>query len=308
MGVQRFLRIGITVADLDRQAGFFRDALGLDCGPLRVEDDPARLDLLGLPRGTVLRIAEIRVGQQVLELAQFDPPGRPYPAKPASNDPWFQHVALVYGDINAVWQRLQGHHAGTVTQGRPDLLPPNTGGVTAFKFRDPEGHPLELIAFPPGAGAPVWQDGTGSGIIGYDHSAVVVTDLAESLAFYRDILGFRIASRSLNQGPEQDRLDGLQGCLVDVVALAPSEAAVPHIELLHYRTPASLRLRAEVGARDIASARQIHQTGELDAIVIRARAAGIRFVSPGIVTPGDGGRAATLRDPDGHMIVLTDRA
>ena len=39
----------------------------------------------------------------------------------------------------------------------PQLLPAASGGVSAFKFRDPEGHPLELIAFPPGAVPPQWQ-------------------------------------------------------------------------------------------------------------------------------------------------------
>lgn len=29
-------------------------------------------------------------------------------------------------------------------------LPESSGGVTAFKFRDPDGHPLELLAFPDG--------------------------------------------------------------------------------------------------------------------------------------------------------------
>ena len=35
------------------------------------------------------------------------------------------------------------------------------GGVAAFKFRDPDGHPLELIQFPAGVGDPRWQAKSG---------------------------------------------------------------------------------------------------------------------------------------------------
>src|SRR5690606_25589134 len=148
--------------------------------------------------------------RQTLKLAAYDPPGLPYPAQRASNDQWFQHVALVCGGIEKVWQRLQDRTPGAITEGASVLLPANTGGVTAFKFRDPEGHPLELITFPPGIGDPVWQN-AGNSIAGYDHTAVAVTDVDRSIAFYTGLLGFRVGGRSLNRGPEQDRLDGLAG-------------------------------------------------------------------------------------------------
>lgn len=306
MGVTQFLRISVTVADLSRQIGFYRDALGLACGPERVPDDPAWPGLLGLPAGTTMRVADVSVGHQTLELASFDPPGKPYPAARASNDQWFQHIALACGDIEQVWTRLQGHCPEAVTAGGPVHLPRNTGGVTAFKFRDPEGHPLELIHFPTGAGASVWHTKLGAGILGYDHSALVVTDVARSLAFYDEVLGLHVGGRSLNRGPEQDRLDGLDACEVDVVALEPAGVAVPHVELLHYRAPPGRLLTTETPAADTASIRQIHEVDHLDALVVRLRDAGVRFVSEGIVAFKDGARAVAIRDPDGHMLVLTE--
>src|SRR5690606_24437131 len=95
----------------------------------------------------------------------------------AANDPWFQHVALVCRDIGAAAGRLTGGDAGVISAGGPVLLPPSTGSVTAFKFHDPEGHPLELIAFPAGVGDPVWQARPGTGLLGYDHTAIVVADV-----------------------------------------------------------------------------------------------------------------------------------
>ena len=42
----------------------------------------------------------------------------------------------------------------------PQLLPktiPNAAGIRAFYFRDPDGHPLEMLQFPPDKGDPKWH-------------------------------------------------------------------------------------------------------------------------------------------------------
>jgi catechol 2,3-dioxygenase-like lactoylglutathione lyase family enzyme len=304
MPVTRLLRVSITVADLAGTAAFYRDWLGLDVGPEQSLGDPAWADLLGLEPDSTARAVDIMVGGHAIKLVAFDPLGQPYPAMRASNDQWFEHVALVAGDMTAAWERLEGGTPGEVTIGAPVLLPPNTGSVTAFKFRDPEGHPLELISFPKGVGAPVWHQTPGSGILGYDHTAISVMDMERSVDFYTGLLGFHIGGRSLNQGPEQDRLDELPACEVDVVALQPSEVATPHVELLHYRTPPGRTLTAPVNANDVAAARQVHQVDDLETLAKRLKEADVPIVSSGIVTLKAGGRAASVRDPDGHMIVL----
>lgn len=304
MPVTEVIRVSITVADLSSACAFYRDVLGLDVGADQKLGDPAWNTLLGLDRDTKARGAGVKLGRHEIKLVAFDPPGAPYPPERASNDQWFEHVALVTNDIETAWTQLERGGPGVVTKGEPVLLPPNTGSVTAFKFRDPEGHPLELITFPQGVGDPVWQQAAGTGIIGMDHTAISVMDVERSLAFYEGLLGFGIGTRSLNTGPTQDRLDGLQGCRVDVVPLHPAAARTPHVELLHYRTPPGRRLTAPVRANDVASARQVHQVADLDGLAGRLRDLGVSFVSPGVVTLENGGKAAAIRDPDGHMIVL----
>lgn len=304
MPVTQFLTVSITVADLTRTAAFYCDCLGLEIGPERTLEDPAWISLLGLERGTTARAVDVTIGQQALDLVAFDPPGRPYLPQRASNDQWFQHVALVSGDIGAAWKRLEGRVAGTITEGPPVVLPPNTGGVTAYKFRDPEGHPLEWISFPPKVGDPQWHRKGRSLTIGYDHSAIVVADVERSIAFYAGLLGFKIGGRSLNIGIEQDRLDGLTDCEVDVVALQPARLATPHVELLHYRKPPGRTSNFKTRANDVASVRQVHKADDVDELVRRLEASGVTFVSPGLVRLKDGEKAATILDPDGHMIML----
>ena len=305
MPVTQLIGVSITVADLAGTAAFYRDALGLEVGPEQTLIDPAWNSVLGLAQDTVARAADVAIGEQVIKLVAFDPPGRPYPSKRTSNDQWFQHLALVSGDIARIWKKLEGGSPGEITKGPPVHLPASTGGVTAFKFRDPEGHPLELIFFPPGVGDPQWQREVGSRLAGYDHTAISVTDVNRSIAFYTQLLGFKVSARSLNKGVEQDRLDGLTGCQVDVVALAPASEITPHVELLHYRSPPG-RTLTEIRANDVASARQILHVNDLDPLVGRLEAEGVSFVSQGLVTLKDGGKATAIRDPDRHMIVLME--
>ena len=295
----RLLRVGLTVADLPRVAAFYKEALGFV--PVR-EPREAETDLtaalgLGDARATVQRL---RLGAQEIELAAFAPPGRPYPPDSTSYDLWFQHVAIVVGDMAAAHARVLAHGGATaITEGGPQRLPPASGGVTAWKFRDPEGHPLELIAFPPGGGPEVWRGiDRGALTVGLDHSAISVADAERSAAFYEDVLGLRRASQQSNQGPEQERLDAAPGDVVDVVALAPPDAATPHVELLAYQTPQGRPIPPDTRANDVAASRLVFETDEIPTL---AKTLGIESH---LAAPG----ATHLlgRDPDGHLLLFVE--
>ena len=304
MHVCEFLHVSITVADLRRIEAFCVDGLGFERGEQAVVDDPAWAQVLGLPANASMRATRMRLGSQTVEFVAFDPPGSLYPENRAGNDLWFQHFAIVVEDIRAAWSRLQSVAATGISTGGPQRLPPNTGSVSAYKFRDPEGHPLELLSLPPGVGDARWHGGAGTDPLGWDHSAIAVGGVARSIAFYSELLGFQVRGRSLNTGVEQDRLDGLNGVVVDVVGLAPAEVPTPHLELLHYQQPPRREAGDAVQANDIASTRQVYRVDDLDGLVGQLKAASTTFVSPGIVALRDGHRAAAIRDPDGHMVVL----
>ena len=277
MRALRLLRVSLTVSDLVRAEAFYRDALGFTAVAPAREADPALAGLLGADR---LRAVRLRRGAQELELAAFDPPGAAYPADSRSNDLWFQHLALATDDMAASYARLARHPFTPISRGGPQVLP---GGIEAFKFRDGDGHPLELIRFP--APDPL----TANGI---DHSAISVADAGRSAAFYAGSLGLRVASHQVNAGPAQDALDGLAGTSVDVVALAPEQAS-PHVELLGYRAPPG-RPAPPMRPADLAASRLVFLVDSL---------AG----HPGAVSLAGDAKAALAHDPDGHAALLLDR-
>jgi catechol 2,3-dioxygenase-like lactoylglutathione lyase family enzyme len=257
--------------DAERLASFYERVLGCARIETRRLDGAAFERRVGAPGGGAAVI--LRLGDQILELVQLHEPGRPYPESVSGEDTRFQHVAIVVGDMAAAFAALEAAADWTpITERAPVRLPPSSGGVTAFKFRDPDGHPAELLAFAADRIPPAWRGGARL-FKGVDHSAISVADAGPSARFYEG-LGMTVSARSHNVGPEQARLDGIAGAEVEVVALSPA-AATPHVELLAYRTPAP-RAPEPPGPHDVAATRLIF-TG---------------------TTP------LALADPDGHRLIV----
>ena len=254
----------LVTAEPERLSRFYRD-IGFDVGASELMTS-AEIDLLGLSGGGV-RIP-MSLGESRVALECYDRPGRPYPADTSACDLVFQHFALVTGDAAAAWEQALGAGATPISRGGPVKLPEAVGGVTAVKFRDPEGHPLELLQFPPGSAR---GGGTGRRI---DHSAIAVADVASSRQFYRRH-GLREAAATVNHGPTQDRLDGLANVLVDVVPMSPRHGT-SHVELLGYRNPTA-RASGPLAANDIGATRIVWRSDDL----------------------------GLVRDPDGHLHQLT---
>lgn len=90
------------------------------------------------------------------------PIGRPIPVDSRSNDPWFQHTAIIVSEVAKAYAHLRKHkvtHASAGPQRLPDWNQ-NAGGIQAFYFKDPDGHVLEVLALPPDQGAPTATPGS----------------------------------------------------------------------------------------------------------------------------------------------------
>ena len=244
---------------------------------------------------------ELRLGRQTIRLIGAEPCGRPYPADVAGWSPLFQHIAIVVADMAPAYTHL-GTIPGwsVISTSGPQILPAASGAVSAFKFRDPEGHPLELIAFPPGAVPRQWQTQSQNLCLGIDHSAISVSSTAISIHFYRG-LGLDRSGGSLNVGREQAMLDDVPDAVVEVTALT-SAHATPHVELLCYRGDFDRRVPAQA-VNDATATRlvlTVESRATLDAICAQASSA----LLSGPELCEDNLYCALLQDPDGHLICL----
>lgn len=194
----------------------------------------------------------------------------------------FQHFAIIVSDMDRAMVRLRAVEGWTpISTHGPEQLPPASGGARAFKFRDPEGHPLEFLAFAADRTPPAWASADGRLFKGIDHTAISVSESDRSIAFYK-AYGFDVASRQINRGIEQERMDAVPGAVVEVTGLMIA-GAPPHLELLCYREPGPVR--TTLPGDDILATRILWQ---------------------GVLSPGpdhaDDNRQ--VLDPDGHRLLL----
>jgi catechol 2,3-dioxygenase-like lactoylglutathione lyase family enzyme len=277
--VERLTRFALTTQDVSRLSDFYERAVGA-----RV------ISKMRVPTATVANLLQVRgaahsvtlaLGSGVLELCEFESIGRPYPADLLPTEPPFQHFAIVLTDMQGAYRRLNQIGGWTpISTAGPERLPESSGGVSAFKFRDPEGHPLELLSFAPGRVPSHWLTTVATDMtLGIDHSAVSVTDVRRSTAFYHG-LGFITAAATTNRGIEQERLDGILDPTVEVVALTPREPT-PHVELLGYRNAVG-GSRPPLRCNDVAATRLIFESAADECE----------------------SRDVILRDPDGHLIQI----
>jgi len=309
--VQAVDGVAITVGDMERAVAFYADVLSFDrVSDVEVAGEPYER-LQGL-FGLRMRIVRMRLGREYVDLIEYlTPRGRPIPLDSRSNDRWFQHIAIIVSDMDRAYLWLRRHrieHASPEPQRLPDWTK-NAAGIRAFYFKDPDGHPLEILQFPPDKGDPRWHAPGASIFLGIDHTAIVVGDTETSLRFYRDALGLRVAGRGENYGIEQERLNNVSGARLRITTLrAP---AGPGVELLEYLTPRDGRsLPGDARANDLThwQTRLAVDDAEAARVALLGR---FVFLSPSVVAlpqEKQGFRQAFVgRDPDGHALLVGTR-
>lgn len=308
VGATAVTSIGMTVSDLDRSVEFYTTVLGFVV-QRTVELAGDDYETLSGVFGARVRVAELALGDERLELTQYlAPEGRPFPADTRSNDRWFQHVAIVVRDMDRAYSHLRRHRVRHASSG-PQRLPaanPNAGDIQAFYFKDPDGHHLEVIWFPPGKGDPRWHRPGQALFLGIDHTAIVVADTERSLRFYRDLLGFAVGGQSRNYGIEQARLNNVEGASLLITGLRLP--AGPGVEFLEYLTPGPGRpFPADARANDLVHWETTLRTSRADGVDLLG-SWGVPLVSRAVASMADTllrfRRGVVVRDPDGHAVRL----
>jgi len=304
--------IGITVSDMDRAVDFYSRVLTFE-KVSDVEVSGENYEHLEGVFGLRMREVRMKLGDEYIELTEYlAPKGRPIPVDSRSNDRWFQHIAIIVSDMDKAYAWLRQNkveHASSGPQRLPDWNK-NAAGISAFYFKDPDEHPVEVLQFPPDKGQKKWHRPTDKLFLGIDHTAIVVWNTDTSLRFYRDLLGMHVAGESENYGTEQEHFDNVFGAHLRIIALRGTSG--PGIELLEYLAPRDGRpFPSDEHANDIVHRQTVLITRGADSVAHILSTAQVNFVSSGVVMNqmdqlGFSG-AFVVRDPDGHAIEIEEK-
>jgi catechol 2,3-dioxygenase-like lactoylglutathione lyase family enzyme len=304
--------VGMTVADMERSIGFYANVLSFE-KVSDVEATGSAYEHLQGVFGLRMRVVRMRLGEEFIELTEYlVPRGRAIPVDSRSHDRWFQHIAIIVSDMDRAYQWLRQHkveHASSGPQRLPDWNV-NAGGIRAFYFKDPDGHALEVLEFPPDKGDPKWHHVTDRLFLGIDHTAIVVRDTEASLRFYRDGLGLKVVGESENYGAEQEHLNNVFGARLRITSLrAPSG---PGIEFLEYLIPRDGRsIPVDKRANDLMHWQTTLVTSRIEAVARSASIGRFGLVSPGVIALPENQlgfkRGLLVQDPDGHVVQVIDK-
>ncbi len=318
---------GRSVSNLDRSIAFY-EALGFKLDPAappvwRSEEVFQRIDGIGSARGVTTRMAKMYVnepagGRFVIYLREL----RGIPRRNLSHhtawDPGASHFGLVVPDAQALWSRLEAKgmlHA--LSWGGKLIAPPGRKkGMIAY-ITDPDGMDIEIIDQRLSSPAAGGRSARPALLPGVNHVGLVVLNSAKARAFYGDLLGGRLVSAESRwmRGDFYDAAVGGHGNILrffnesfpaafearlagsDPALTSPAPGSRINFELVEFQN----RKKPVVPARitDIGVGYVGFEVQGLKAFLARARAAGARMVSNGIVTMRGGGtRVAVIRDPD----------
>jgi catechol 2,3-dioxygenase-like lactoylglutathione lyase family enzyme len=142
-------------------------------------------------------------------------------------------------------------------------------------------------------------------ITGVHHTSYSVRDMSRSLAFYRDLLGFKVVNERPAVTDTYFRtIIGFPDAVVYAVLLE-LPGKTHYLELLEYKHPRGTP--QNMTPNNPNSSHVCYLVDDLPPLYERLVAAGIEFISPPIeldAGPNAGGRAVYMKDPDGVVIEL----
>ncbi len=302
--VQAVQAIGLTVSDASQATDFFTGAFDYTVVSDTVISGDEASYLYGVPNAQV-RVVSLELGQETIRLMQFlSGTGKAVLEDSKSNDLWFQHFAIIVSDMDKAYAQLK-KFSFTPISPEPQTLP---NDIKAFKFRDTDGHPLELLQFPPGLGPDYWQSKE-SLFLGMDHSAIAISSTETSLALYRDVLGLTHQGSFTNIGIKQETMDNLFSAKVIVTSLTPAKGRLG-VEFLDYLTPPGARpFPIDQQTNDLVHMHFELLVDDIDVAVEALEEAHVQFVSPKVIDLPDVmpfKRGALWRGPDGHNVLMVE--
>ena len=135
-----------------------------------------------------------------------------------------------------------------------------------------------------------------------NHTGFVVSNMEQSLAFYRDLLGLTEEVNAIREGETISQIVGYPNARLHVVYLGTGD--LKHsVELIQYLNPPGGNV-APTNRNDVGASHLGIIVDDLDSVYEELSAKGIKFLSPPIERPGAiyGRKIVYLHDPDGNLL------
>jgi catechol 2,3-dioxygenase-like lactoylglutathione lyase family enzyme len=145
-----------------------------------------------------------------------------------------------------------------------------------------------------------------SPLIGILHAVVITRDMERALAYYRDLLGFAVASRAGHDPTPIARLGGPAGTVAEAAILNAPDGS--ELEIACFREPAGKSV-TEAGWTDAGIRSITFTVSDIAAMLARLAAAGYPAVGETVRFLLDGGPVlvAYVAAPDGVVLTLFQR-
>ena len=320
--VRKVWHLGRVTGDLHRIVDFYHDLLRLDLrgardpipfysvaainefvnAPVHAEFRAAFMPIQGTSAATT---AQDQIYLEAFEYRNIDR----RQVLPPLTSAGASSLRILVRDLDALMNAARTAGVSIVSAGgRPVTVPAPaglSGAARAIMLRDPDGYPVEVMEIAP---APASPADAASAVLGA-HMTVVVSDVAASVAFYRQLIGPELAV----QGPSEWTTRAAVSQLRNVPQIAYRDAwmrlpgSAIALELIEYRdagTPPYLPVFQDIGHGHVAFiVPDIEATAErmaaLNATAI-SRSGTWTQINPTT-------RAVYTRDPDGFFLEILER-
>lgn len=299
--------VTVGVADLDEALELWVDDFGFALVERRSGPDEALAELWAIDAGDIARQALVQThGSELgmLHLVEFNDPDPPVRAGAQVFDSVPKNLDIYVTDMPARLAALESAGRSFRNEKFSEVTAPN--GITFREMHMPGHDLINIVLLEILGGDMVVPDETFAGV----GPLIVIVDNAEQeKRFYRDVIGLKMLSDNLLDGPEIEKMIGLPpGAALDVSIWGRSDQPYGQIEVIDYRGVDGNNLYPRAKPKSLGILHVSYATSRLAPVRRLLDARRIEFSEHGSVSTLYGtGAVISLRSPAGFRVEIHER-
>jgi len=293
------------VSDVEQSLRFYRDLLGMKVFYEQEIRAEASGKLLGIPNAR-FRLVSLQGSDSVKGMVGLigliEPPLEPRrEARKLVDSPDVAFLFLTDG-VQPLYERVKA--AGFRIVAAPlEYEVPERGPISGFSCYDPDGVLVALMRL-----GPLSEDGAKATSIDSRRTTIMVSDMDESLSFYRDVLGMHVFYQQEITSAGEGEMLGVPGARVRVASLQSQGSVEGMVGLLAFQSPELRPRQAIMKKLTTPDVVLVFMTEDMASLYARVQERGVRIQSPPVEyeIPERGTSVGmSFYDPNGVLIELT---